>query len=246
MVNQRVVALHAEEAGFLWASRDRAVADPTYSLRSLAALDSRLEAHLDGLRTAGDAGWSLCRAQLESGDAGPIFPLAVLAFEIDDRQRMLDALTIGSVSTENRRALISAMGWLDYRVVEAAVQSLLRAKAPIHRAVGVAVCAVHRRNPGAVLTAAVDDADPIPRARALRAAGELKRVDLANRVRMHLDDDDLACRFWAAWTLSIHGEREGLGRLTQWLGHGDRFGRTALQLSLRAMTLEDGRDWVRV
>jgi uncharacterized protein (TIGR02270 family) len=241
-----ILSQHAEEAAFLWASRTRAASDPTYSLKALGKVDDRLDAHLDGLRIAGDDGWAMCRSKLENGDAGEVFPLAVLAFESGDRQRMLDALTVGCVSAETRRALISALGWLDVNAVKPWIDRLLNAKNALHRAVGIAACAIHRTDPGTMLIASIGDPDPILRARALRATGELKRADLLNHVRAHLSDEDEACRFWAAWTLTIHGEREGNRRLTQWLGHGDRFGEAALQLSLRAMSLDDGREWVRV
>src|SRR3954464_529511 len=113
---QAVVSQHAEEAAFLWTSRARAVGDPTYSLKSLARLDDRVEAHLDGLRIAGEAAWPLCRSKLESGEAREVFPLAVLAFEGGERERMRDVLVVGCISAETRRALISALGWIDHRI----------------------------------------------------------------------------------------------------------------------------------
>ena len=54
-----VISQHAEEASFLWLLRDGAVRDPHYSLKDLAKLDGRVEAHLDGLRIAGEAGWEV-------------------------------------------------------------------------------------------------------------------------------------------------------------------------------------------
>jgi hypothetical protein len=76
--------------------------------------------------------------------------------------------------------------------------------------------------------------------------GELKRRDLLNQVREHLTDEDEACRFWAAWTLTLLRERGGLPGLTQWIGQATPLSRPALQLSMRAMSVEDGRDWVRM
>ena len=246
MTVRDIVSQHAEEAAFLWASRTRAASDPTYSLKTLSAVDGRVEAHLDGLRIAGDAGWAITRSRLEDGDAMAVFPLAVLAFESGNRQRMLDALTVGCVSGATRRALISALGWIDHELVQPWLDRLLRASDPLHRAVGVAACAIHRHDPGPALTASLADPDPILRARALRAAGELKRADLLDHVRRHVSDDDEVCRFWAAWTLTLHKDGAGLRSLTHWLGRGDRFGETALQLSLRAMTPDDSRESIRV
>ena len=61
-----VLGRHAEEAAFLWLLRDRAVARPQYTLDSLAELDQRVEAHLDGLRVAGEIGARLAQDQFLS------------------------------------------------------------------------------------------------------------------------------------------------------------------------------------
>lgn len=245
MVIHDVVSQHAEEAAFLWTTRDRAATAPHYFLKGLANLDDRLEAHLDGLRIAGDAGWTICRTNLEDVEGGVVFPLAILAFEAGDRQRMLDVLTIGCTSGTTRRALVSALAWLDDATVTPWIRRLLEAKQALHRAIGVAASANRRQDPGVTLETTVDDPDPILRARSLRAVGELKRHDLQNRVRAHLTDQDEGCRFWASWTSTLLGDRAGLKSLVQWLGQPNRFGHAALRLSLRAMNLEEGRSHIR-
>src|SRR4051812_27330769 len=80
MINQEVVDQHAEEAAFLWTQRDRATEAPQYALKDLAKLDERVEAHVDGLRVAADAGWATALAQLDQG-RGEVFAASVLAFE---------------------------------------------------------------------------------------------------------------------------------------------------------------------
>ena len=59
-----IIEQHAEEASFLWLLRDSAVNESHYSLSDLANLDNRVEAHLDGLRIAGDEGWETCKETL--------------------------------------------------------------------------------------------------------------------------------------------------------------------------------------
>ena len=56
MIIDEIVSQHAEEAALLWLPRSNAVSAPHYSLKDLAKLDGRVEAHLDGLRVAGEAG----------------------------------------------------------------------------------------------------------------------------------------------------------------------------------------------
>ena len=59
-----VVSQHAEEASFLWLLRHGAVSQPHYSIADLSKLDNRVEAHLDGLRIAGESGWKLVQETL--------------------------------------------------------------------------------------------------------------------------------------------------------------------------------------
>lgn len=245
MVAGEVVSQHAEEAAFLWTMRDRAVDDPAHSLDSLAALDERLEAHLDGLRIAGDEGWTCCRANLRDVEAGDVFPLAVLAFGAGDRERMLEVLKVGCVSPDTRRGLVSGLGWLEYDTVYRWIGKLLVAATATYRLIGTAACGVRREDPGALLGPSVSDPDPLLRARALRAVGEFKRRDLLNHVREHVNDEDEACRFWAAWTLTLHRDRAGLLALMPWIRPDHPSGERALQVALRAMTLDEGRQFVR-
>jgi len=240
-----IVSRHAEDAAFLWTLRSRVVADSDYSLDKLIALDDRVEAHLHGLRFSGDAGWTLCRSKVVDTSGGEIFPLAVLAFGEGDRSRMFDILTLAGVSADARRGLVSALAWLDGRTAGRWIGRLLDAKSAAHRAIGVAACACRREDPGRTLATSVDDADPILRRRAIRAPGELKRGDLLGRVATHLTDADEGCRLWAAWSLTLHGDRRGLPSLVKWLGRGDGFERRALQLAFRAMSVEDGRSSIR-
>jgi uncharacterized protein (TIGR02270 family) len=241
LINDAVVSQHAEEAAFLWTMRNRAVREPHYSLQDLAALDQRVEAHLDGLRIAENAGWTSCRTTVANGGAGDVFALAVLAFGSGDRERMLDALNAGCALVKRQPGLVSALGWLDYQNVSPWISRLLDAKSPLHRAVGIAASAVHRQDPGAPLNGALDDSDASLRARALRAVGELKRVDLVNHLRGHLRDEDDSCRFWAAWSLTLHREPAGLPSLVRYTDRDDITGQRALQVALRAMSLDEGR-----
>lgn len=245
MLNATVIAQYADEAAFLWTQRARATGSPRHTLRTLAALDERLDAQLDGLRLAGDAGLGACRRALENVGGGEVFTLSVLAFGAGDRQHMLDALAAGCASPAARRGLISALGWLHHDEVAPWIGRLVQAAAPLHRTIGIAAAAARREDPGERLTAAVGDADPVLRARALRAAGELKRHDLHGRLAEQLKDADDGCRFWAAWSLTLLGDFNGLRSLVSWLERDDHFGAVARQLAMRAVSLEHGREGVR-
>lgn len=244
MVNESVVSRHAEEAAFLWTLRNRAVGEPHYTVKDLAALDERVEAHVDGLRVAGTVGWKHCKANLENAGSGEVFALAVMAFSAGDREWMSEALRVGCASPTTKSGLVSALGWLDYATVSPWIWRLVEAKSSVHRSVGIAACAIHREDPGPALNSSVSDSDSVLRARALRAVGELKRRDLLDQLVDHIRDEDDACRFWAAWSLTLNGERSGLGILTNWFERDDSFTCRALQTALRALEPEQSRQWI--
>ena len=197
---------HAEDASFLWLLRDAAVASPKYTLRDLAELDGRLEAHLAGLRLAGDSGWQVARLALALGEPGEAFVAAVLAFASGGDERIGPVLRAAEDSPANFRAVVAALGWLDDAAFRGIGRELLHSAGGSRLRLGIAACAVRRLDPGAALTRALDADDPGLRARALRAAGELQRSDLLPAVRGQLAADDAACRFWAAWSSVLLGD----------------------------------------
>ena len=243
--NEGIVAVHAEEAAFLWTQRSHATEAPHYSLLDLARLDERVEAHVDGLRLGGEVAADCCRENLANG-AGPgeVFALAVLAFSLDQRELMLEALQVGCRSARLRRGLESALGWLNYDAVSTWIRRLHEAKLPIHRAVGLAAAALHRRDPGQALRAAIDDQDADLRSRALRAVGELGRTDLLGAVLDHAQEEHEECRFWAAWSAVLLGHQGGVTMLASFVERPGPFTDRALALLLRAFPLEESRRWI--
>lgn len=63
---------HLEEVSFFYDQRGQWLEDPTLSLRDVADLEERLEAHLDALVVAGDDAVARCTAAIESGDRGEL------------------------------------------------------------------------------------------------------------------------------------------------------------------------------
>jgi len=107
-----VIEQHAEKAAFLWLLRNAAVHEPHYLPSDLAHLDDQIDAHIDGLRIAGDEGWELLNETLMWEDAGEIFAGAVLAFETGVEERMDAVLEAGSDDYELSSSLVSTFGWL--------------------------------------------------------------------------------------------------------------------------------------
>ena len=103
---ETVVKQHAEESAFLWLLRDSAVHAPHYSLKDMAKLDNRLDAHIDGLRIAGDAGWEICKEAMGVGESGEVFAAALLAFESRDEARIRTVLEAAEERLETCRGLV--------------------------------------------------------------------------------------------------------------------------------------------
>jgi uncharacterized protein (TIGR02270 family) len=241
-----ILEQHAEEAAFLWLLRDAAVRASHYSLADLAKLDNRVEAHLDGLRIAGDPGWEIVNAALAEGDAGEVFAGAVLAFEGGQDERIGAVLKAGTAAPEKARGLVSALGWLPFDQAESHTHRLLAADAPAERRVGLAASAVNRRHPGKPLTDALASADPALRARALRAAGELGLVAARPTVRKSCAAEDPACRFWANWSTALLGgdkEKEAVVNLQGIAEAKGPYQERAVQTAMRRLEPRAGKAW---
>ena len=241
-----ILAQHAEDAAVLWQRRARAVDAPHYNRMYLARLDEQLEAHVDGLRVAGQAGWDESVAAFEDiGGAGEIFTLSTLAFGHEDTS--LIPHVIEMVKTDPKTLLApaaSGIGWLHSSKLSGKVSPLLTSDDPIARAIGVGGCAVHRVDPGKHLTTYMDDA-PGVRRRAIKLAGELGRVDLLGRIQDLSQDADPETAYWATWAAVLLGDRGDLLQRLLQMGtadgpQADRAFRTALT----AMGPDAGKRWL--
>lgn len=150
-----ILQQHAEEAAFLALLRDYAVRAPHYDLEELAELDQRIEAHLDGLAIAGQAGYDALFEQLGAHAQGEAFALAVLAMQAGDDALIGRMRACLAESTEARRGFAAALGWLDWDQARPWVERLLASPEPLFRAIGLAACGMHRQDPGAALLSAL-------------------------------------------------------------------------------------------
>ncbi len=243
---ESIVSQHAEEAAFLWLLRDAAVSAPHYSLTDLAELDSRVEAHIDGLRIAGDEGWSCCAEGLQQEESGEVFAATVIALEGEDPRRIEQVCAAVEAAPETARGFVSAVGWTAPDKLRGKVAGLLEAGSPLWRRIGIAACAAHRVDCGERLSRAFEDADPKLRARALRAAGELARRDLLPALRRQMRAEVPACGFWAAWSAVLLGDRgEGLSALQSIAGSATPLGSRAIQVVLRSLPPAAAGEWLK-
>jgi uncharacterized protein (TIGR02270 family) len=246
LINQTVLDQHAEEAAFLWTQRDRAVLAPQYSLMDLATLDERVEAHVDGLRAAGDAGWNTASQAIEMGP-GEAFTAGILAFESGDSARRTQVIDVGCVEPAAGRALISAIGWMSPKSAADIGEELLVCESHAARRIAIGGLAVHRVDSGSHLIAAISSPDPALRSRALRAIAELGRRDLLGAVILELTDTDDDCRFAGAWCAARLGEstNQVLAILHEFAGKGGSHSIAATEMALRCLPLDAAHLWRR-
>lgn len=239
-----IIDQYAEEAAFLWFLRDRAVSEPHYDLSDLADLDSRVEAHIDGLRLAGDPGWMTCERVLALEEPGEVFAAGVLAFESDDLKRIETVLSKAATERNLQRALVSALGWIDFDRIAHLAQKLITANYPFLKYLGIAAFAVHRQDPGVLLEQNIHHADPALRARALKAVAELGRIELCQPIRDHFQDGDAKCQFYAAWAAALAGDPHAISVLTTIVHSPTLYACRACDMVVRKMAPASVLNWL--
>jgi uncharacterized protein (TIGR02270 family) len=246
MVNVEVVTQHAEDAAFLWLSRDRAVRAPHYYLKDLVRLDERVEANVDGLRVAGPAGWELAAKALAQELPGEIFVAAVLAFESNISARIDSVLKASLADAALLRPVISALGWMRFEDAKPVLEQLINAEKSELRTIAIGGYAAHRVDPGEPLRRVVSDLSPAVQSRAFKTAGELGRTDLAHTIVRYISEKDESCRFYAAWAAARLGlrDRDVLDALRAIAESGTRYSELAMQMALRCMRLDEARTWL--
>jgi uncharacterized protein (TIGR02270 family) len=241
---EHIVQQHAEEAAFLWLLRDNAVRAPHYNLKDLVKLDNRLEAHIDGLRIADDAGWQLCQEALVTGEFGEMFAASVLAFESGKHDRILAVMQAVTDNPLLTRGLIAAFGWLDWRIVARYAQKFANVEVPAIRHLGIAAYAIHRQDPGNSLQAALQSDASKVWSRALKAAGELGRLNLLPLVEEGFSAAEEEVRFYASWSAVLLGSPNALTNLQNITVANSRYSENACAMVARLMALPEAQAWL--
>ena len=206
-----IVWQHLDDAAHLRSVRALLLRAPHVKLRDIDRADERLSAHLDGLFIAGAAGSLLSRSALEVPGVGQIFVSLVLAVEQRDMPQIDRLLSLLDVVPDAARSLPSAFGWVAPASLRGLAPQLLAASSPSARWLGVAACALHRVDPGAALAQALAQPHEGLAARAMRAAGELGRVDLLPACLDRLQDGAPALSWAATRAALLLGDRSAAG-----------------------------------
>lgn len=245
IIIEEIVEQHVEECAWLWSVRDAATSAAHYWLRDLAEIEERVEAHLDGLRVAGDSGWELSSEAMEDDEPGSIFTAGVLAFESGDGHRIDEVVSVGKTSLTVFRGMVSALGWIDDHLFQEILPALLHANSRHYQRLGIAACGIRRVDPGDALADAMKSNDLFLRSRAIKTAGELKRLDLLPRVQENLHHPNHICRFAAARTSVLLGDRSAMDILRAFVHSKSKFRVPAMQIALRVLDVQTALEWLR-
>lgn len=240
-----IVRQHAEDSAALRVCRSVLVRAPHIGLHLLRRHDDRLAAHLDGLAVAGEEGWQIAVGALASPGPGELFTVTVLALQSGDAAALGKLFKLAAQPPE-MTGVASAFGWVSAHTLRGMAARLLASDRPLERRIGLAACAAHGVDPGPVLARGFDDADEGVRGRALRAAGQLGRADLLQPCIAHFSDEQTACRFQAAWSAILLGERTLAPAVLESIALGaEPYALEALRLLMLASTADRARELMR-
>jgi uncharacterized protein (TIGR02270 family) len=240
----QVVSQHAEDVPFLWLQREQAVHEPHFNLRELATLDGRVEAHLDGLRIAGEAGWRICSEHASEEGVAGAFALGVLAFESAHKARVYGLLERVQGAPGLARGVAAALSWMPAAQTRRYVESLTAAETPVWRRIGLAAGVAHRELTDAAIGSALNDADALVQAFGCQAAGELGRTRFLAQVLELGQAEHETCRFYAAWYAALLGDKAQVAFLLAVAESASRHAEMAMHLALRICSLAAARAWL--
>ncbi|WP_341645996.1 HEAT repeat domain-containing protein [Thauera sp. SDU_THAU2] len=216
-----LIERHVGDAAFYWLQHDQSATSALIDLSGLLHFDRLLQAHLDGITVAGDAGWTLAwDALVRWQGPGEVFVCAVLALHRGADSGRLDPTLeqVGHKPERMLRGLISALLWCDARHVVPVIDTWTAPDAPIIQQVAawraVARSSTLATNPHLAqrLVIAMRHTEPVVRAAACRAAAMFGQSEA---LLSSLQDEHPAVAAEAAIALASIGSLNGTSTLWQ-------------------------------
>lgn len=246
-LNEEILFQHADEAGFLWEQRERAVRGASYTLAELGRLEQRLALHLSGLELAGSRGWDICQESGLEGEPATAFCLTALALMLRDTKRLDAVLEQFMQDEKSLRGAASALAWAGWENSQPTLARLLKTTSPEPQRLGFAAVTALRGDEKARQALDVEaflaHRDEHLRARALRAVGLLgSRIHLRWLAQAPVEQDEL-CRFWNSWSQALLGEARHVDSLAGMVTGS--MGEIAAFLAPRLMQPARAVAWIR-
>lgn len=242
-----LVEQHAAEVAALTMLRTHAVRSARWHSNDTARIDGRIAAHVDGLREAGDAAWTIALdAAVANPEIGELATAALLAFcpgaACGRRLRTL-ADALAAVPSARWAGAGMAARWCDpsgvaegMRVASASADVGVRSLA-----LGAAMFA--GRTSSELITAGLRD--PRTAADAAQAAGVLGGATHRQALGALLRSDDLPTRFAAARALTLRGGEPAAWKVLLWFAESrSPFRDEALDLAMRHAAPDGRARWL--
>lgn len=201
-----VLEQHVENASFLFGLRTRAVQSPEHTFVSFAAIDQRLDAHLEGLRAGGDDARRLC-AEAAAADGGAQAAASLLAFEAG---KIEEVLALAGSEPATQAGTIAGLSFLDWASIEAQIETLARSPDSAARRVALEVAGRQRAERLLSQLLPRDGSELIPWMQALALTGVQGSLHEIRALLAHADQE---VRFWAAYSCALLGDSAGLPAL---------------------------------
>lgn len=190
-----VLEEHLNELDFLWEQRERFVDSPEWTLRELAAVENRAEAHLDGLRIGGAHSVDLARPALVAGERGLATAAAFVMLAFDRPELEAEVLTAFEKAPPPGRDGIRIA--LRHAKIDRLVPRLAKLAVeaePSSRAAALDVLAFHRKPPPKGIVSLLGDPDPDVRKCTYDAVGRFGGPWSYDLLERSLDRDPPALR----------------------------------------------------
>ncbi|WP_434725256.1 hypothetical protein [Mesorhizobium sp. RIZ17] len=243
-----IVNQHAEDAAFLWLRRRREIDGPLLDETDIGRIDQRLEANIEGLTAAGEAGWEAAQARFaDYAEPGELFVLGALALRWGDTKLVASAIELSaSLGETGITSLSAAIACASQDNLRPFVAKWLDTRDARLRALGLSALWHHRVDPGPRLNDLVIDTDSGVRRRAIRLAGALKRRDLLSAALAGLDGKTAAERLTAALAACLLGEaRSAHPVLDKIVVTEPEFAKAAIEIRLLTTATKTGKIWLQ-
>lgn len=211
-----LIKQHAEDASAKWWRRNQYLQEPRTRFDDLAEFDQTINAHLDGLREAGEAGVAQASASFEKSIklrtpdvSADCFVVLALAFLSEDPHLIQSAIEKVADKPGFINALNGAFAWFDNPAVANLVEAKLNSPDPILRHAALRQCHVQSLVDDSALNRALLESPQSSLTVAMPAVANCGRTDLLASVLDILNDaglpDDI--HFGAAQCALMLGER---------------------------------------
>ena len=228
---------HVNEAAYLWSQRTYAVNQVHQPRFFIRKLELRIARHLSGLLVAPDYSWDIALQATQDGDSGELFVLANLAFQAGEARKIDEVLAIGQDNPSSFPGLASALGWLPDNKVHSFLRLWMESDSAWLRHLSLVVCSVRRLDPRdyliPILRSAADNPEDSAVARALRLAGEIKRLDLLPAIQSMQLQEHSSAHYWSHWSRLLMGDDSASAAFEPWLLKTGPDQALAIQLAVR-------------